>query len=157
MTCTNGGACTNASTQTVVIPITAPPAAGCTVSSSNLDFGVYAASATTARTSQATIIAHCPAGEPYMIGLSAGSYPGATTTSRRMAVGGATDTLSYGLYTDPAGTVNWGDSFAGAPQDVVLSAGTGADQEFPVFGRIGPGQYVRAGQYQDTVVVTLQF
>lgn len=140
----------------VVTAIVAPV---CTVAASNLDFGVYTPSATTPRTSQATIVAHCSAGQAYMVGLGAGSYPGATTTSRRMVLtGGGGDTLSYGLYSDAAGTVNWGNSFGGGgTQDVVLGTGTGSDQELPVFGRIEPGQYVRAGQYEDTVLVTLEF
>lgn len=152
LTCTNGGACT----QTLTVPITAQVLGGCTVSASELNFGNYTGGASLT-TGQATITAHCAAGQAYVIGLNEGSYPGATTTSRRMVTAGGADTLSYGLYIDAADTLNWGNSFDGATQNVVEGVGTGSDQTIPVYGKIDAGQYVQPGQYEDTVLVTLQF
>jgi spore coat protein U-like protein len=161
LTCTNGGSCTNTSTQTLVVPVTATVGATCTVSNSNLDFGNYAGGTTSPVTSQAMITAHCAAGEAYAIGLSEGLYPGATTTTRRMTItnggGDTTSALRYGLYTDPAGTLNWGNNFTGAPQDVVHGTGSGMDQEIPVYGKIDAGQNVRTGLYEDTILVTLSY
>ncbi len=152
LTCTAGGACT----QTLAVPITAQVLGACTVSASELNFGNYTGGASLT-TGQATITAHCAAGQTYLIGLNEGSYPGATTTSRKMTTADGTDTLSYGLYIDAADTLNWGNSFNGATQDVVEGVGTGSDQAIPVYGKIDAGQYVRPGQYEDTVLVTLQF
>lgn len=159
LTCTNGGACTTAATQNQVVPITATVGATCTVSSSNLDFGNYVGGAPSPTTGLATITANCPVGEPYAIGLSEGLYPGATTTTRRMMItgGGGDASLGYHLCTDAACTVNWGNNFGGAVQDVVQGTGNGTDQEIPVHGRIDPGQNVRTGLYEDTILVTLTY
>ena len=154
--CTGGGACT----QSLTMPVTATVQASCTVSNSNLNFGNYSGGTMSPVTGQAIITAHCPVGEAYAIGLSEGLYPGATTTTRKMAItggGGTAAALSYGLYTDPAGTINWGNNFSGAPQDVVHGTGSGADQEIPVYGKIGAGQNVRTGLYEDTILVTLSY
>lgn len=159
MTCTNGGACTNASTQNLTVLVTATVGATCTVRNSDLNFGDYVGGSPTPLTGLATVTANCAAGQPYAIGLSEGSYPGATTTSRRMSItdGGSPAALSYGLYTDPAGTINWGNNFNGATQDVVQGTGTGTDQEIPVYGKIPAGENVRTGHYEDTVLVTMSY
>jgi spore coat protein U-like protein len=165
LTCTNGGACTTAATQTLFVPVIAQVGATCSVASSDMNFGNYTGGTVTPTTGLATVTANCPMGAPYAIGLSEGLYPGATTTTRRMTItdgggsrnGGDDASLSYGLYSDAAGTINWGNNFNGAVQDVVQGTGTGADQEILVYGRIGPGQNVRTGLYEDTILVTMQF
>jgi spore coat protein U-like protein len=159
LVCSNGGACTTAGTQDFFIPLTAQVAATCRVSSSDMNFGNYAGGTVTPTTSTATITANCPNGTPYAIGLSTGSYPGATTTTRRMTITGGTggSSLAYALYSDAGRTVNWGNNFSGALQDVVQGTGTGSDRQILVYGRINAGQNVRTGVYQDTILVTLQF
>jgi spore coat protein U-like protein len=159
MTCTNGGACTTASSQTAVVPVTATVGATCTVSNSNLDFGNYTGGSPTPLTGLATVTAHCGVGQPYAIGLSQGLYPGATTTTRRMTItGGSGDaSLGYDLFTDPAGTLHWGNITDGMTENVVQGTGTGGDQEIPVYGKIPAGQNVRTGLYEDTILVTLSY
>jgi spore coat protein U-like protein len=72
--------------------------------------------------------------------------------------GGSGDaSLGYGLYTDPAGTLHWGNITDGMTENVVQGTGTGGDQEIPVYGKIDAGQNVRTGLYEDTVLVTLSY
>ena len=159
LTCTNGGACTTAATQTLFVPITAQVGATCSVRSSDMNFGNYTGGTVTPTTGLATITANCPMGAPYAIGLSEGLYTGATTTTRRMTItdGGGDSSLAYGLYSDAARTINWGNNFTGAVQDVVQGTGNGNDQNILVYGRVNAGQNVRTGVYEDTILVTMQF
>lgn len=158
--CSNGGSCTTAATQTATFLVTVGQAQTCTVSSSDLDFGNFTAGASSAPLpGLATITANCATGTPYAIGLSEGLYPGATTSTRRMAItdSGGDASLTYGLYSDASHTINWGDNFDSTPLDVVEGTGTGVDQEIPVYGQIDGNQNVRTGLYEDTILVTLQY
>ena len=68
-------------------------------------FGTYAG---TQLNGQSQIALTCTMGAPYNVGLSAGNFPGATVTSRRMTGPGNTP-MAYSLYRNSARTLNWGD------------------------------------------------
>ena len=85
------------------------------------------------------------------INLSTGSSN--TYSARTMQKG--SDTLSYQLYLDPARTQVWGDKSSGTvafTQGINLLATT-----VPIYGRIPARQNAKAGDYTDTVVITLMF
>jgi spore coat protein U-like protein len=99
-----------------------------------------------------TITATCTNGTTYTIGLDAGSFAGATTSTRRMT-GPSAAGLSYSLFSDSGRTTNWGN-VAGS---WVSGTGTGAAQVLTVFGRIPANQTALIGNYTDTVTVTVTF
>ena len=85
------------------------------------------------------------------INISTGS---SGTYSARTMLNGA-NTLSYNLYMDAARTVVWGDKSSGTSNYTALLAVVPVT--LPVYGRIPARQNASAGNYTDTVVVTLLF
>ena len=122
-----------------------------TVSASTLNFGSQGV--LTANVDQtSTIAVQCTNTTPYNIGLNAGTSSGATVTTRKMVNGAAT--VSYSLFSDSGRTTNWGNTVG---TDTVASTGTGASQNFTVFGRV-PAQTTPApNTYTDTITVTVTF
>jgi spore coat protein U-like protein len=139
-----------AATTTTTFTVTANVTTNCTITANNLNFGAYSGVVLPGTT---TLSATCSTGTPYNIGLNAGTSTGASVTTRKMT-GPSTDLLAYGLFQDGAHSVNWGNTVG---TDTVPSTGTGAAQSFTVFGQIPASQFVAAGAYQDTILVTLTF
>lgn len=136
-------------TTTSTFQVTATVASSCTVSATNLAFGSY----TLAQLDQSsTITATCTNGTSYTIGLDAGTFSGANTSTRRMS-GPSPTGLSYSLYSDSGRTTNWGN----ATGSWVSGTGTGIAQVLNVYGRIPAGQTASIGNYTDTVTVTMTF
>jgi len=125
-------------------------AAGCTVSTTGLNFGNYDVFSTLNDDITATIDVNCPNGTAYSIWLSSGS---GTFASRTLtAIGSA---LAYNLYVDPTRLTIWGDGTGGTA--TVSGTGTGANVETTVYGRIPAGQNVAVGSYSDLITVTVTF
>jgi spore coat protein U-like protein len=140
----------SAATTTTTFTVTANVVAGCTVTATNLAFGTYSEAQVDA---SSTITTDCNNGSAYNIGLNAGTAPGATVTTRQMT-GPAGALLNYSLFSDAGHSVNWGNTVG---TDTVPSTGTGAAQNFTVFGRVPASQFVTTGAYTDTITVTVTF
>lgn len=143
-----------AATTTTTFTVTANVVTNCTVVANNLNFGNYTGVLLAGTT---TLTATCSNGTAFNLGLDAGTAAGATVTTRQMQgpntrSGG--DRLAYGLFRDAGHSLNWGNSVG---TDTVASAGTGAAQNFTVFGQVPAAQHPAAGEYQDLITVTLTF
>ncbi len=136
-------------TTTSTFQVTATVASSCTVTATSLAFGNYTLAQLD---NSSTITATCTNGTTYTIGLDAGNFSGATTTTRRMT-GPSAAGLSYSLFSDSGRTTNWGN----ATGSWVSGTGTGAAQVLTVYGRIPANQTALIGSYTDTVTVTLTF
>ncbi len=136
-------------TANTTFTVNASVVASCTVSATNLSFGNYTL---TALNGTSTITTTCTSGSVIKIGLNAGTGTGATVTNRKMTSG--SNTLLYTLYQDSARTVNWGNT---PGTDTVNSTGTGAAQNFTVYGMIPANQTAPIGTYTDTITVTVTF
>jgi spore coat protein U-like protein len=146
-----------AATTTDTMRVVASVNSACSIGVSDLDFQIYD-SVATHRTApldaQTTISIICVAGRIVRVRINQGltPEPGSTDLSplRQMSMGG--DVLRYNLYTDAAHTDVWTNA---APGEAPPSAG------FPVvmnvYGRVEEGQTPSAGDYSDTVVVTVTF
>jgi len=124
--------------------------AGCTVSTSGLNFGNYDVFSALNDDITATINVDCPSGTPYSIWLSSGS---GTFSSRTLTSGG--NILAYNLYLDPTRLTIWGDGSAGT--GTFSGTGTGSNVPTPVYGRISAGQNAWVGTYTDVVTITVNF
>lgn len=137
-------------TNTFTIDATVTPS--CTVSVSNMDFGVIDAILAAPVEQIATISVSCTHGSAYTVGLDHGSNAvDAGPTGRRMANEG--DLLAYGLYHDNARLVDWGL----AAGTVAAGTGTGANQALTVYGKIFLDQKAVVGTYFDSVVVIVSY
>ncbi len=136
-------------TTTSTFQVTATVASSCTVTATSLAFGNYTLAQLDGTS---TITATCTNGTTYTIGLDAGTFSGATTSTRRLT-GPSAAGLSYSLFSDPGRTTNWGN----ATGSWVPGTGTGAAQVLTVYGRIPANQTALIGNYTDTVTVTVTF
>jgi spore coat protein U-like protein len=126
-------------------------AAGCTVSTTGLNFGNYDVFGTLNDDVTGTINVNCPSGIPYAIWLSSGTS--GTYSSRSMTSG--PNILTYNLFTDPTRLTIWGDGSAGT--GTFSGSGTGSNIGTPVYGRIPAGQNAVVGTYNDVITVTVTF
>jgi spore coat protein U-like protein len=94
----------------------------------------------------------CTTGQAYNVGISAGGGSGATTTTRKMT--GGASTVNYTLWRDAAHTLNWGNAVG---TDTQAGTGNGAAQSITVYGRVPPQTTPAAGNYADTVTVTVTY
>jgi len=126
----------------------------CTLSSTNMNFGVVpTAGATTVQTdSTSSISVTCTAGGTYAVALNWGLNNVAEQRNAKGTVV-ATDLLAYDLYKDSARGTVW--TQAAAP---VTGTGTGSAQTITVYGRVVAGlPYVGNTTYTDQVLVTLTY
>jgi spore coat protein U-like protein len=99
-----------------------------------------------------TITITCTNTTAYNVGLSPGNGTGATVTNRLMTNGAVT--VQYGLFSDAARSVNWGQT---VPTDTVAKVGTGAAQVLTVYGRVTAGRFVAPGTYNDIITATVTY
>ena len=127
----------------------------CWITALPLDFGAYdpvQANVTAPLDGQATLTVACTKGTSVNIGLDNGTN--AQGQTRRMTAGG-TNLLNYELYKDGGRSQRWGDT-GGERFDAGL-APSKDPRNFIVYGRVPGGQDVPEGNFQDTILVTVQF
>lgn len=149
------GQAAQAATKTTTFQVTATVNAACSVSATDLAFGVYDPSSATPNDNTSTVTVTCTLATPYDIGLNAGLATGATVTTRQMTGPAATDLLNYSLFSNAGHTINWGNTVS--TDTVHVGSATGAAEAHTVYGRIPVGQYVKAGAYVDTITVTVTY
>ncbi|MDF1693280.1 MAG: spore coat U domain-containing protein [Zhongshania sp.] len=110
----------------------------------------------TAYTATSTVSVTCTTDAAYDLALDQGGNDSATT--RRMADVGATNFVSYRLYSDSGHSALWGDGTTFG--SVKAGTGTGIEQDITVYGRVEAGDNATtppAGTYSDTVTVSVTF
>ncbi len=107
----------------------------------------------TAITSTSTIGVQCTNTTPYNIGLNAGAGAGATVAARRLT-SGAGATITYELFRDASRSQQWGNTVG---TDTLAGTGTGVVQTLTVYGRVPAQGTPAAGNYTDTVQVTVTY
>lgn len=135
------------------MPVRIEIVATCSLTASDLDFGAYDPSAAAPKQGQTTIQLRCAAGETAELSLDGGTAPGGNTSRRKLGSESGPDRLDYGLFQDPARTVEWGER---SGRDTLEVLTTGSMQSVPVYGEIPAGQRTRDGTYSDTITVRLQ-
>jgi spore coat protein U-like protein len=121
----------------------------CAISANPLSFGNYSGTLINATT---TLSVTCTDTVPYDVGLSAGIGTGATVTNRKMN-GPAGALLNYSLFSNSSHSTNWGNSTG----SWVAGIGIGTSQTLTVYGQIPASQHPTAGNYTDTVIVTVNY
>ncbi|MEN6535099.1 MAG: spore coat U domain-containing protein [Bryobacteraceae bacterium] len=148
-----------ADTDSDTFQVTANVAAGCTVSSEDLNFGAYGGLATSdAVDASATVTYACTMGTNGVIRMDQGLYQGGGSTDasplRQMAGSTTGYYLRYDLYSDASRTTVWGNTTATGV--AVTGDGTEITSQ-KVYGRIVAGQAMPIGSYVDTVTVSIDF
>ena len=147
-------------------PTAARAALDCSVATSGVAFGIYDQTSTTPDDSTGSIDVTCwytgPGGADqanYSVTLSTGS---SGTYAPRLLKAGAS-LLNYNLFRDAGRSQVWGNGTAGSTivtGNIKVGPGAGNNTRtanHPMYGRIPALQDPDAGNYSDTIVVTLSF
>jgi spore coat protein U-like protein len=132
----------------------------CSVSATSVNFGAYSPLSATATQATGTVTVSC---EVLGIGLPASWTVALSTGSSgsyavRQLQSGA-NTLSYNLYTNSARTSVWGDGTNGtsvASGNQFLGVGSNM-VNYTVYGSVPVAQDLPAGNYTDTLTVTMTY
>lgn len=122
--------------------------------STGVAFGMYDVYSPTPLDSVGAIGILCnPGARTITVSLSSGNSGSFAQRFMRSAA----DTLNYNLYRDGARTEIWGDGTGGSLLYGPITITGWSWTSLSVFGRVTPGQDVAAGNYLDTVTVTVNF
>ncbi len=150
-----------AATDTGTLTVKARIGAACTLKTKNaeLNFGTLTTTDDNDHDTETSITVQCSKGQAYHIFMSPGLNPKDWTKyfERRMQSGSGL--LRYGIYVDSAHTTVWIDKYwqGGFPDSLVQATGDGTDQKYPVYGRIWKQATPPAGDYTDTVAITVEY
>src|SRR5712691_5700247 len=135
-----------AGTATAPLPISANVVANCTITTGPVAFGAYdpvvANAAAPLDTTGAVNVACTRGATGLRIDLNTGSNP--LAGARRM-LSGATEYLTYELYTDGGHTTVWGSGAGAGGGLAIADAPSRAVRSFTVFGRVPAGQDALSG------------
>lgn len=138
-----------AATATSTFNVTMTIQNSCSITNrTNLAFG-SAPGLTTLVDQTSTIEVTCTNSTPYTVGLNDGLH--ASGGQRRMQ--GGAEYINYDLYTNAGRTTAWGNVSGSWVADV----GTGSAQTYTVYGRVPVQPSPTAGDYSDTVTVTVTY
>jgi spore coat protein U-like protein len=90
----------------------------------------------------------------FTVGIGQSATSG-SISGRQMAQQGAGNTgrLNYNIYKDGGYSNLWGEGTAGTTPLIVTTAG--ATTQVAIYGKIDPGQDAPVGNYQDTVIMSV--
>lgn len=137
-------------TTTMGVKITIPNACDSTVAATDMDFGAPTGPLTAAIDKTSTITVTCTKDATFSIGLDGG---GSGDTTARVMSDGNGNTVGYQLYSESTRTTVWGNVAGSMPSET----GTGTSQGITVYGEVPAQNTPPAGDYSDTVAVTVTF
>lgn len=130
-----------------------PAVAGCWASSTGVSFGIYDPQAVAPVDTAGSITLECDRREPSAT-VSVGAGTSGSFAIRSMMSG--SDTLQYNVFTDASRLQIWGDGSAGTGT-INVAPFPNRPMTLTIYGRMPPGQNVRAGSYSDTLIVTIEY
>lgn len=134
------------------LSIPASASAGCTISTSPINFGVYPVIAGAVVSSVGAISYTCAGPVPAGIKIAIG--PGRYGTVERRAMAGGISKLPYVLSLDPHGFAPWGDGSMGTQVYYDPHPPRNQTVTIRVYGLIAPGQRIEPNQvFRDNVSV----
>ncbi len=136
---------------TYAMPVSASVVNGCTINALPLVFMVPVPTnlnvdATTALT------VRCSPQVPFTVDIDAGLH--ANGINRRVRNAAANAYINYDVYRDPPRSQVWG---TGQAKNVSLNSGLTGLVVIPVYGRLASSTRLQAGNYTDTLTVTITF
>jgi spore coat protein U-like protein len=141
----------------------ASPAWGCTLcscsaSTTGISFGGYDPTASAPRDGAGSVTLSCTGVISLAGTIDIAISPGLSgdALARQMAQGSAR--LNYNLYTTASRTTIWGNGSSGTSTvTATLNGLLSFSQTVPVYGRIAAGQWLQAGAYADSLIVTITY
>lgn len=138
-----------AGTATGTVEVSLTVSSACSVTAEPLSFGTVTTLDTAIDASSPSSV-KCTPGAAYTVALDYGLNSGATTQRKLKSTTSAT-TVDYNLFSNAGRTAAWGGA------TMVTGVGTGSDVATPIYGRVPVQAAVAAGDYKDTVTVTVTY
>jgi spore coat protein U-like protein len=138
-----------AGTATGTVEVSLTVSSACSVTAEPLSFGTVTALDTAIDASSPSTV-KCTPGASYTVALDYGLNSGATTQRKLLSTSSAA-TVDYLLYSNAARTAAWGGA------TMVTGTGNGSAQPMTIYGRVPVQAAVAAGDYKDTVTVTVTY
>jgi len=107
-------------------------------------------------TATGSLSVQCTSSTPYTIGLDNGQGAGVTGPAARKMTGPGGATLTYGLYQDAAHSSVWGNT-SGTGGNTQGGTGSGIVTPYTVYGLMPPQTAPAAGNYSDSVTITVTY
>lgn len=149
----DAGTCGTASAGAFGFTVKANVTSKCYFTAEDLNFGSYSSFAVGPIPGQSNINMLCNSGTKYQVGLDNGSNStGGTNRFMKNAATGAL--VRYDLYRDAGRTLRWGNSQG---SDTFGATASKTSLTIPVYGLAFPDSSVTAGDYADTVTVTVYY
>ncbi|MCX7990973.1 MAG: spore coat U domain-containing protein [Proteobacteria bacterium] len=123
----------------------------CTVSATNINFGIYDINSTTNLTSTGTISVTCSNDTNVVIAIGQSIHGG--INPRRMKHSIYNDFLSYNIYQNAGMTTIWGDGTNGTTPMIINRIGR--NKTYTYYGTLFAGQDVSSGTYNDSLTITI--
>ena len=136
------------------LSVNATITSNCAVSTTTVAFGNIDVTLNTAVDGTGAISVTCTNGVAWTAKANAGTGGAGTSLTHRKMTGPSK--LSYDLFTDSARTTKWGDGVTSGTS-TITGTGTGSGQANTIYGRVRAGSTARAGNYSDTVTVTVTY
>ncbi|QDM41067.1 spore coat U domain-containing protein [Altererythrobacter sp. TH136] len=140
-----------AGTTTNTLPVRVQVTVGCTLQTRPLMFDATTISNQNID-STTTITVRCTPNTDFTVEIDKGLY--ANGINRRMFSTEANGYVTYDVYRDSPRNNVWG---TGQTKNVTANSGSGLPLEITLFGRITKPGTIKAGDYKDTLLVTLNF
>lgn len=130
----------------------------CWVNATPVNFGNYRPTANVPTDSEGNIRLKCTdIAHGGLIPIEILLSPGNSKAYVMRALSSATrHQLYYNLYLDPGRHVIWGNN-EGDSTALKSKLYVGKENDWPIYGRIFPHQKIPAGQYQDAIVITVNY
>ena len=138
-----------AGTATGTVDVSLNVSSACAVTAQPLDFGTTNSFTAAIDSSSATTV-KCTPNAAYTVFINYGNNA-ASGTQRKLKSTTTTATVNYDLYSDSTRSTAW------SPTSGVTGTGNGNDQPMTIYGRVPVQTAVAAGDYKDTVTVTVNY
>jgi spore coat protein U-like protein len=139
-----------AGTATGTVQVSLNVSSACSVTAQPLDFGTTNSFAANIDSSSATTV-KCTPSAPYTVYVSLGNNAGSTTQRKLLSTTNPLATVNYDIYSDASRTAAW------SPTAGKTGTGDGTEQAMTLYGRVPVQTAVAAGDYKDTVTVTVNY
>lgn len=146
------GAPASASQTTNTLPVKVTVFTGCSLVTRPLTFDASVVIGNNLIDATATVTVKCTPNTDYFIDIDKGLY--ANGVNRRMFSALSNTFVAYDVYRDSPRSNVWG---TGQLKNVTGNSGNGAPLEITIYGRVPNTGKIQAGDYKDTLVVTLNF
>ncbi|MDB5986023.1 MAG: pilus biosis protein [Nevskia sp.] len=142
--------------KTATFNVTLSVSSDCSISATDLAFGVADSTLATAPINHNTnLTVTCTTGTGYTLSLDAGSVGTSTIAARQMAGVTATNKVRYQLYTNSPGGTVWGDGTGGS--GTVPGTGNGSAQSITIYGQVPAQTIPPVDSYSSVETATITF